>query len=258
MSVLDEYIKINNKLVILVSGLSGSKRSSLAKEIQRDFSLKIVSLENYCLSSSDKEVDFSFGKMIDWEHIDVYDWDKFNADMVTHDRVVVYGDFFPSSKITFKPTFHIHIKISKEKLIKVRKEFIEKHKDTCVEMYNQIEHIDTIINKITYSHYIKHRNESKIDKWLDYDENTLDKLYEHTFNYLIESMTKVLNEYYSQVSSTDKHKKNDTKKHKKHKKNEENDYHNDYYNDDHIVMPSNYLGSLPDPRAQEYRYGGLY
>ena len=46
MNLLQEYILKNKGLVILISGLSGSNRSLLAKSVERDFELKIINLDN--------------------------------------------------------------------------------------------------------------------------------------------------------------------------------------------------------------------
>ena len=54
MSLLDTYIAIKKSFIVLISGLSGSGRSFLAKEIERDFKVKIIALDNYCIKENTK------------------------------------------------------------------------------------------------------------------------------------------------------------------------------------------------------------
>ena len=107
---------------------------------------------------------------------------------------MIYGDTFPESKLNFKPDFHIHIKISKEKLIEKRKEYIEKNPEKCEDVIIFLDKLDVFINKIIFSSYIKNRDNSKIDKWLNCDKNNLDEMYDQTFDYIIHNIQKYINE----------------------------------------------------------------
>lgn len=202
MNLAEEYIMRNKGVIILISGLSGSSRTVLAKEIERDFKLKLFSLEDYCKKDNEKVfVINSETKIIDWEHIDVYDWDGFNKDVKESQEkgVVVYGDYFPEFKLDFKSDFHVHIKMSKKMLIEKRKEYIEKHPEKCAELLKLVENntFDLVINKVTYPYYLEYRDKSKIDKFISSDENTSDQIYDQTFDFIIFGMRKFLNEYYS-------------------------------------------------------------
>ena len=100
MNLVEEYILKNKGLIILISGLSGSNRSALAKEIERDFKIKIFNLDNYCKKDNVPIVELLGQQVRDWDNIEVYDWDKFNSDIndIKEKGCVVYGDNFPKSK----------------------------------------------------------------------------------------------------------------------------------------------------------------
>lgn len=202
MNLLEEYILRKGNIIILISGLSGSNRSSLAKEIEKDFKLlKIISLDEYCDSGKVKVIDFFENKVNDWDDIEVYDWDKFNEKINSDEKknFVIYGDNFPKNKLKFEPDFHIHIVISKEKLLEKRKEFINKNPEKCKDILAFVDKLSVFINKITYSHYIKNRNESKIDLWLKSEENSFEEIYDQTFDFIINKMISFLNEYYAKT-----------------------------------------------------------
>lgn len=220
MNLVEEYILKNKGLTILISGLSGSNRSALAREIERDLKIKIFNLDNYCKKDDAPIVELLGQQVRDWDDIEVYDWDKFNSDIkgVKEKGCVVYGDIFPKSKLLFDPDFHIHIKISKEKLIEKRKEYIEKNPEKCEDMLFFLDKLEVIINKLTYPHYIKNRDDSKIDKWLNHDKNTVDEMYDQSFEYLMVFMRKFLNEYYSTHDKNINFIKETGQKHTEHKK----------------------------------------
>jgi hypothetical protein len=200
MNIVEEYILRKNGLIILITGLSGTKKSQLAKEIERDFKvLKLLCLDDYCDENKVPIIEFFDQKIKDWDDIEVYDWEKFNSDVNKYKKsgCLIYGDIIPKTKINFDPDFHIHITISKDKLVEKRREFIEKNPEKCQDMMVFLDKLNVFINKITYSHYIKNRSESKIDLWLKSDENTLDEMYDQTFNYIIDKLNEFLNGYYS-------------------------------------------------------------
>ena len=80
MNIVERYIYCKKGLIILISGLSGSDRSRLAKEIERDFKIKLLSLEKYC-TNDPPIIEFSEHKLKNWDDIEVYDWNKFNDDV---------------------------------------------------------------------------------------------------------------------------------------------------------------------------------
>src|SRR3989344_2296183 len=137
MNIVQVYNKFQKQLVILISGLSGSGKTKLARRIEsgyadNDVPIKYIDLEAYCKKENDKKIELPNNMTVtDWEHIDVYDWEQFNKDVneVKENGVVISGIAFPKNKLDFQPDFHIHVRISKRMLVEKRKEFLERHKD---------------------------------------------------------------------------------------------------------------------------------
>jgi len=194
MNVVEAYIKYTKSLIILISGMSGSGKTDMAKYIERDFKIKRINLNDYCKKNYDKTEVIDGKKIVDWDHIDAIDWDKFNKDIdeMGKNGVVVSGFVFPKDKVDFKVNFHLHIKINKKTLLEKRHEYLEKHKDDekCKELYElkgtPIEL--AIINKLTYPHYLDYVKESDIHRFLNANESSLDELYDSSFDYMMERM----------------------------------------------------------------------
>lgn len=199
MNQLEEYILRKGDFILLISGLSGSKKSVLAKDMKKDLNFKLLNLDDYCDEEKVPIIEIFDQKVKDWDDIVSYDWDKFNNDVNNNKKngCVVYGDSFPKNKIKFDTDFHIHITISKEKLIEKRKDFIEKNAEKCKDMIFFLDKLGGFINKVTYNHYIKNRQDSKINLWLNSDEDTIDKMADKTFEFIMNETKKFLDEYYS-------------------------------------------------------------
>ena len=201
MNIIEEYISKYGSLIIIISGLSGTHKSSLAKNIENDFELKLLNLDDYCIKNNDRTFKLSNEiSVTDWDHIDTYEWEDFNKDVNKYKKngVVVYGDNFPKGKLDFKHYTHIHLKISKQNLIEKRKQFVKNNKEKCKELYKYINEpaFNLIINQITYTYYIKYRDESKIDKYLNSDTNSNEQIYDQSFEYLMFYFKKQLDDFY--------------------------------------------------------------
>jgi uridine kinase len=234
MNLVEEFNLRNEGIIIFISGLSGTNRTILAKEIERDLKLKLISLDDYC-NNNPPIIEILDQKVRDWDDIENYNWDKLNSDIQKNKTIgcVVYGDNFPKSKLRINPDYHIHIKISKEKLIEKRREYIEKNPEKCKDMLLFLDNLKVIVNKLTYSHYIKNRDDSTINMWLDSDKNKIEEMYDQTFDYLMLSMKKFLNEYYS--THTNNHLNKEINKEKKIKK--KYDYDNPDLEKSYMVAP---------------------
>jgi uridine kinase len=200
MNLLEEYLLRSKELIILISGLSGSKKSLLAKEIERDLkNLKLINLDDYCDNNKVPVIEMFGQKVKDWDDVICYNWNNFNNDInkFKNKGCIVYGDSFPKDKLNFDTNFHIHITVSKEKLVEKRREFIEKNPEQCKDMILFIDKLSAFINKITYSHYIENRKKSKINLWINSDEDSLDTMYDKSFDFIMNTMKKFLDEYYS-------------------------------------------------------------
>lgn len=200
MNIVEAYIKFNNKLIIVISGLSGSGKTHIASFIERDFKLKLINIDNYCVKDYENRVEIYEGiKINDWDHIDAYDWDKINKDVNSEMEkgVVVCGPYFPTDKIDFLVDFHINIKISKQKLIDARHNYIKNNPDKCKEL---VKFLDTpteiaIINKIVYPHYLDYTQKSKIDKYINANEITIDQVYDQAADFLFNKIKEFLDNY---------------------------------------------------------------
>jgi adenylate kinase family enzyme len=203
MNVLEAYIKYKKQFIILVSGFSGSGKTLLAKNIERDFKVKYINLNNYYKEDYNVTMEMKTEEgsvnVVDWDNPDAIDWDKFNKDVEEliekKEGVVISGFGFYDDKIKFKPDMHIHIKISKDKLLENRHKFLEENeghklnelKDTKLELQ--------ILNRMSYPHYIKSiagTGNGKIHKFINASEMDNDKIYDSSFEYIIDRIEKFL------------------------------------------------------------------
>src|ERR1700744_4276816 len=125
MNVIEAYIKFKGQLVILVSGLSGSGISVLAKNISRDFEIPLIHTKDYCKKDYNVTAKIRNDvEIINWDTDDVYDWEKLNnkikevlelqgKENELKKGIVVVGTVFPNGKINIPIDYHLHIKLSK-------------------------------------------------------------------------------------------------------------------------------------------------
>jgi uridine kinase len=217
MNIVEAYIKLNKKLVIFISGLSGSGKSFIAQNIAKDFNIRYIDLESYCKKDFNKKIKVSDSLVVtDWDNIESYDWIKLNKDIEEEQNkgVLICGYVFPKNKITFIPTqyqinindtnvpyFHIHVKISKQKITEYRHNYIKKHKKKCSELLPILDTPDELllINNIVYPYYTKYLEMSIIHKFLNGNNLTLQQMYDQAFEFLIEKIKNILNEYNSKL-----------------------------------------------------------
>lgn len=193
MNIVEAYIKFNKKLIIIISGLSGSEKTVIAKFIERDFKLKLINLENYVNKDFNETVTLSNDtKLINWDDVNSYDWNKFNTDVISEQTngIVVSGCYFPLNKIKFDTDFHIHIKVPKQTLIEKRTKFAENKK----EKFNMdTTLIPLIVNQITYPLYLTYVENSKIDKYVNSKDLTVDQIYDQVADFLFFKIDENLN-----------------------------------------------------------------
>jgi cytidylate kinase len=202
MNIVEVYIKVVGKLVIFVSGLSGSGRSALGKNISRDFKIPLLNINKFCKKDYSTTIKLANGEeIINWDSDDIYNWDLINAEInkLQSNGVVVVGTVFPTDKVTVKPDFHIHIKLAKQSLIKRRERFTEDHKDDCSELYklNKSEVGLLILNSVTLPYYYESLKKTLITKFIsandyaDLDEVSYDrKIYDEVWDYIIQFIEK--------------------------------------------------------------------
>lgn len=192
MNIVEAYIKFNGSLIILISGLSGSGKTKIAKNIERDLKINMIDTELHCKKNFEKTVELPGGKtIIDWDDIDSFDWEKINS-LINDNKsngVVVCGPYFPANILV---DFHVHIKIQKQYLIEARKNYIQKNPEKYKDL-NGLESV--IVNQVTYPHYLESLKTSKIDKFINAKDMTSDKIYDETINFLFFKIQEYLDEY---------------------------------------------------------------
>ena len=198
MNIVEEYINRNKQLVILISGFSGSGKTvlsrSLLKDINRNskkYEFTFINLNDFFKSESEYNNIIEVGdlKVVDWDSPDAINWDKFNDEInkKKSNGVIVSGFAFPKDKVKFEVDFHIHLKISKEDLIKNRTEYANEKLDDKTSRINDVgEEIEKrILNKVTFPHYLKSLETSIINKFISIKYNMLKEAYDEMFDYIM-------------------------------------------------------------------------
>jgi hypothetical protein len=199
MNIVEAYLKYIGELVIIISGLSGSGKTTIAKLIERDFKLKLINLDNFTNEEYNEKVTLPSGlTVIDWDNVDAFDWDKLNAEVAKNKQngVVICGPYFPKDKLQFNSHMHIQIKIPKQILIANRTKYITENTDK----FKDIDVIDdavvgTIVNKITYPHFLHYSKLSDIDKYINSDQLTKDDVYNQSADFLFFRISAGLKEH---------------------------------------------------------------
>lgn len=195
-TIVEEYINKYKQLIILISGFSGSGKTILSKSLSKDFNIDFINLNDYYKDNWDKEsslIEIEGIKIVDWDTPDAINWEKFNEAIENNKNkgVIVSGFSFPQNNLTFKPDFHIHLKISKDDLIQNRKDYVNEKEDSKVaELDDDI--IKRILNKISYPHYLKSLEISYINKFIPVKsgKEELKQTYNNIFDYLVENIEK--------------------------------------------------------------------
>jgi len=195
-TVIEAYLNKYKQLIILVSGFSGSGKGVLSKSIAKDFKIKYINLNDYYKEDWDKEseiIEIEEHKIVDWDTPESINWEKFNEDIEKNKKegVIVSGFSFPQNKLEFKTDFHIHLKITKDDLIKNRNEYVNEKEDSKVSELDD-ELARRILNKISYPHYMKSLEDSYINKFINVKSGReeLKQCYNSMFDYLIENIEK--------------------------------------------------------------------
>lgn len=191
MNIVEAYIKKRKQLIILISGFSGCGKTVIAKNISKDFNISFLNLNNfmkkdYAETSEPKEI---LGKkIIDWDDPNAIEWDEFNEAVMKNKNVIVSGFGFPLENLKFKTDIHIHLKIPKDFLIKNRKEYKLENEDSKLnDIDEKLER--TILNALSYPHYMAILSKSKVDLTIQVKEN-LKETYDEVFDSLINIIDK--------------------------------------------------------------------
>ena len=199
MNIIDAYIKYNNQLIFILSGFSGTKKSHIAELLSHDTKLKLLSLKNYYIKEKGEKIKLPNDKEVtSYDNIDVIDWDKLVDDIKKYKNkgIILEGEFFPSNKLeNLQIDHHLHIKLSKQNLLKKRIEF-NKNKDKNFDEQTEI----LLMNQITYPFYLDIIQKSHINKFINGNEiieqykedEYVDKMYDLVFDIFIKFIVEKL------------------------------------------------------------------
>jgi len=138
VNIIEAVLQFNKQFVVMVSGLSGSGRTGLARFIAETFKFKLVDMKNFhhtkeYYDKPENYIKLGFdSKILNWDDIEKsVNWTELNDTVIANKAqgVVVVGLGFPNDLIKFPVDQHIHIKISKEKLFENRHKYLKSHPD---------------------------------------------------------------------------------------------------------------------------------
>lgn len=217
MNIVQAYTKFKGQMIILISGFSGSGKTKLSKFLSKLFEFKYVKLNEFRLSENDYDKDENYvilkngDKILNWDNIYAsIDWNKFN-DYINNNKkngVVVDGFGFPIKLLKFETDFHIHIKINKKNLLEKREQYVKKKK-----LDRDIELDRMILNQVTFPIYVKLNEDSKIDKFVNTNDVTEEKIKEDVFFYLMQMIKRWLQNFNASVISDNSYSQNKIKSH---------------------------------------------
>jgi hypothetical protein len=210
MNIVQAWTKFNKQSIILISGFSGSHKTKLAKFVSDIFGFQILNLTKFFKTDDEYDLETNYvvlkdeSKVLNWDNIyESIDWKKFNSYVNANKEtgIIIHGFGFPSSLIDFVADFHIHIGISKQKLMENRREFVAKHsadiadttdkidENTTSESADEISPMEKLFfNTITYPIYIEINKESKFDLYVNSNELTDEQMKDKIFEFLIKSI----------------------------------------------------------------------
>lgn len=208
MNIVEAYTKFNKQNIILVSGFSGSGKSKLGKFLANRFSFKLSALSDFYYSEEtydkpENYVELKTGaKVLDWDNIyRSVNWDSLNDHVEIHKSkgIVLIGFGFPKQKLKFDPDFHLHVKISKKNLIENRNRYLESHPEAPGNRYKGTQIEAQYLNQVTFPHYLKITEESKIDKYINANEKNEEEINDDAFGYMMFMIGKWIGEYNKKI-----------------------------------------------------------
>lgn len=194
-NVVEAYIDYFKQLIILVSGLSGSGKSELGKNISIDFKIKHINARDYYNKDYHVTTVLPNGEtVVNWYTDDAVNWVKLNEDINNNkDKgVIITNDVFPRSKLTFTPDVHINLKLSKNNLLQKRADYIQQHGNVDQKKIMGTETEKLILNQLTYPYYLETIKNSDINSYLDVNDLVDDEIYDKAFDIIIGIITNKL------------------------------------------------------------------
>jgi uridine kinase len=203
MNIIEKYIENKKSLIILISGFSGSGKTVIGKSLAKDLKLDFVNLNDFYKDDFKEYKQVGNLNVIAWDSPDAINWDKFNkyvdekikkVNGETNSGLVISGFAFPESKLKIHVDFHVHLKISKDDLIKNRQDFTSERVDSKLEGIKDLtpEIEKRILNAISFPIYLEMLKQSKFTKTINIEYGKLKDAYNDVFDYIIESIKKLL------------------------------------------------------------------
>jgi uridine kinase len=196
MNIIEKYIENKKSLIILISGFSGSGKTVIGKSLAKDLKLDFVNLNDFYKDDFKEYKKVGDLSVIVWDSPDSIDWDKFNDNIkeIKNKGVVISGFAFPESKLKFHVDFHVHLKISKDDLIKNRVDYNSERVDSKLEEIKDLtpEIEKRILNAISFPLYLELLKQSKFTKTINIEYGKLKDSYNDVFDYIIESVKKII------------------------------------------------------------------
>jgi len=193
MNIIEKYIKDKKSLIILISGFSGSGKTVIAKSLAKDLKLEFLNLNNYYKEDYKDTIKVGNLDIIKWDSPEAVDWDKFN-EKVNKEKdkgIIISGFAFPEKNLKIDVDYHIHLKISKDDLIKNRQDYNSEREDSKLkDLTPEIE--KRILNTISFPIYLEMLKESKFTKIINVQYGELKKAYDETFDNIINLVKKVI------------------------------------------------------------------
>ncbi len=197
-NILDAYKKYNNQLIILISGLSGTNKSKISQQLAKELNLKYLNTRDFLNKENFKEHELSNSNKV--KVYDEYSWDKIieKINELKSNGVLIAGEYFPSDKLgKLHIDMHIHIKLSKQNIIRKRLEYINSLDEEEKKKYNNEETETLIVNQILFPNYLENLQKSHINKFInanelidleekEFIEKNLDKIFNEIIQYIIQ------------------------------------------------------------------------
>lgn len=227
MNIVEAIIKFNGQLIIFISGLSGSGKTSQSEKIAKDLKIKVIHIRDYYKEYKDREIYMSentdsendtqdnkflkINRSIGSEAVDLnttldiklsnnkyvknqystklIDKNKLNKDIDLYKKngLIISGFPLPDEIIESTIDFHFHISINQTTYIKYQ----EKKKNPLNSSDIELKYQQVI--KPYYSQIIQNL---KINKFLNLNKfNTKQQLYDELWNLIISYIKKWLKKY---------------------------------------------------------------
>jgi uridine kinase len=200
MNIIEAYIKLKGQLIILVSGLPGCGKTTVAKKISKDFGKEFILIDqfDYYIDGYDKKVKLPDGsEVLDVYNNDAVDWKKLNKDIDAKKStgIIVTGIAFPDDKLDFTPDYHIHLSISKKECLDRKRTYLEKHKDKYSKELEDMESSKEKLkmNQLLYPYYLETIKQSKINKFININNLDDNQAYDSAFDIIISYIQFFLN-----------------------------------------------------------------